>query len=643
MHNMMRLACLAALNLIATVAFSQAEFAPWGNMQGIRIEGQLFPFETAIGVTIKNKTLVTGKELQRPVYQRNGQKQVVTTEVNGVAITKTVEDKGDATADISIVAKQGQGNPIDSLFVLFYVPLDVYGSGVIQADERKALSLSSARSAIVKYVEQAISSLIIGSADQKITIVFDKATRITFRGVNNNALTFLIPVETNTNPDVVEIHKSFRVKVTGKVTDDPVSIAIDHTRMGNTFDGFGGNFRLQNPVTDPQVIDYCLKNMRVAWGRVEMPWRFWHPQKADDPISLMKAGKLDERVKNAMLMAQRLSRQQMPVILSAWSGPNWAIVGEPRFRPTPEGVWGNPLNMVDADAIYKSIADYIIYLRDEFNVEIAMFSFNESDLGINIRMTGSEHADFIKGFGAYLKSRGLKTKLLLGDNSDATTISFIEPALNDPAALPYIGAVSFHSWRGWETSLLQQWADAAKKINLPLIIGEGSIDAQAWGYPQIFLEPGYALDEINLYIRLLAICQPASILQWQLTADYSPLAGGGIFGDNSPLRPTQRFWNLKQLASVPEGLKAVKATSDNPTITVAALSNKKKDKVSIHIVNNGTQRVASLTGLPKSVKALRVIVTNRESDMKEKSTITVSNGKASIALDERSYILLSSM
>src|SRR5690606_28857384 len=109
----------------------------------------------------------------------------------------------------------------------------------------------------------------------------------------------------------------------------------------------------------------------------------------DDPISLMKAGKLDERVKNAMLMAQRLSRQQMPVILSAWSGPNWAIVGEPRFRPTPEGVWGNPLNMVDADAIYKSIADYIIYLRDEFNVEIAMFSFNESDLGINIRMTGS--------------------------------------------------------------------------------------------------------------------------------------------------------------------------------------------------------------------------------------------------------------
>ena len=31
--------------------------------------------------------------------------------------------------------------------------------------------------------------------------------------------------------------------------------------------------------------------------------------------------------------------------------------------------------------------------------------------------------------------------------------------------------------------------------------------------------------------RMMAIAQPLSILQWQLTADYSLLAGGGIFGD----------------------------------------------------------------------------------------------------------------
>ena len=45
------------------------------------------------------------------------------------------------------------------------------------------------------------------------------------------------------------------------------------------------------------------------------------------------------------------------------------------------------------------------------------------------------------------------------------------------------------------------------------------IDAAAWRYPAIFKESTFALYEINLYTRLCAICQPLSILQWQLTAD----------------------------------------------------------------------------------------------------------------------------
>ncbi len=67
-------------------------------------------------------------------------------------------------------------------------------------------------------------------------------------------------------------------------------------------------------------------------------------------------------------------------------------------------------------------------------------------------------------------------------------------------------------------------------------------DSNAHQYPQIFLEPSFALHEIELYERILAIAQPKSILHWQLTSDYSLLAGGGVYGDNGPLRPTQRFW-----------------------------------------------------------------------------------------------------
>ena len=81
-------------------------------------------------------------------------------------------------------------------------------------------------------------------------------------------------------------------------------------------------------------------------------------------------------------------------------------------------------------------------------------------------------------------------------------------------AAKYIGAVDFHSWRGCTDEIVAQW------------------HAAAWRYREVFNEQSFALYEINLYLRILAIAQPRSILQWQLTADYSVLTGGGIFNDS---------------------------------------------------------------------------------------------------------------
>src|SRR6185437_13127642 len=141
---------------------------------------------------------------------------------------------------------------------------------------------------------------------------------------------------------------------------------------------------------------------------------------------------------------------------------------------------------------------------------------------------------------------------------------------------------------------------------------EGSIDAAAWNYPAIFQEQIYIMQEIKLYIRLLAECQTLTILQWQFTSDYSPLAGGGIFGDNGPLRPTQRFWNFKQLASTPKGLFAIHVSCDRPSITVAAVGDNKKKEYTIHIVNNGAARNAILSGLPVSVKSMNIYTTDKD-------------------------------
>ncbi|MGN6211254.1 hypothetical protein [Parafilimonas sp.] len=373
---------------------------------------------------------------------------------------------------------------------------------------------------------------------------------------------------------------------------------------------------------------------------LKWPGVLWQPDEDSNPVDSAKAGKLNPHVKESMEMAQRLSKLDIPVILSAWFPPQWAVTGKLQLRKQPDEEWGNPLDQNKAQEIYKSIADYIQYLKDAYGVEVKLFSFNESDLGINVRQTGEEHAKLIKELGAYFQSRGLQTKMLLGDNSDATTYSFIYPAMNDAATHRYIGAISFHSWRGWSDTILQKWADVATKMNLPLFVGEGSIDAAAWAYPKIFEEQTYALEEINLYVRLLNICQPLSILQWQLTSDYSPLKGGGIFGNNDALQPTQRFWNLKQLASVPSNIAATPATSNKKDITCAAQGDAGKNIYIVHLVNNNAARMVTIKGLPASVKKLSVYITSKTKNMEEEKPVAVVNGQATFLLDAVSYAVV---
>ncbi|MES2648887.1 MAG: hypothetical protein V4717_18565 [Bacteroidota bacterium] len=625
---------------------AQPELHPWGNMAGIRIEGELMDFETNISVVKRGWSDVsaTGKERQRPKYERKGDQQLVTTQVDSFYITETVTDlsKDIARLQIQVVAKGNQ--PIQGIYLKLLVPDTYYPIGTIMYNEYEGVSLNSSTQVLSNYFRKPVSNIHLMSAKRDLLLNFETPVNLLMKEEKikgNIRHAIYIPVKTGDlfNDEKAEI--SFNIKASGVIDKSTVTLQINPQQTGRIWDGFGGNFRLQNPKTDPQVIDYCLQNMRVAWGRVEMPWRFWQVNKNDNPLDAVKNGSLHPAVHNAMQMAQRLGKMGMPVILSAWSAPDWAIVGAPKSGPGPDGIWGNPLDTNNMQSIYKSIADYVSVLKEQYGVEVSMFSFNESDLGINIRQTGQEHASLIKGLGAYFEARGLQTKMLLGDNSDATTHEFIYPALYDAATHKYIGAISFHSWRGWEKETLQKWADAATELKRPLIVGEGSIDAQAWGYPAIFEEPTYALEEINLYVRLINICQPASILQWQLTADYSPLVGGGIFGNSEPLRPTQRFFNLKQLASIPGGMKVISARSDKPVVSVAALANTDGTICSFQIVNNGPARNAILSGIPAAVNFLEIITTNKEKSMAKGRKIAVTNGKASIELEARSYITLS--
>lgn len=592
-----------AVRRLAPVAV-HSEVMAWSNITGVRSEGELIDFESTLRVGVPSGAIeCTGRERQQNVrYRREGQTQIVDIPLHGAHFHQEVTDVDLQSVQIRWTAEADTTLAEGAYFCMEFAP-KYYAGAKIKQTGRK---------------------IKITSAERSLTLAFNHSLKTFVRQENGNQILYVTLMPSLVKGNKVEAEA--QMTVSGTHHHEKVQVNLDLQHPGARFAGFGGNFRIQNPRRDPEVIDYCLDNMRVAFGRAEFPWASWDA-----------GGKSDPRVIASAQMAQRLKSLGMPLVISCWFPPQWALL------PGQTRGWGGvaalKLDPAQKERIYDSMASYLQFLKDDYGVEADYFSFNESDIGIDVLHTPEEHCQFIKEFGAKLAALHLPCKMLLGDNSDATTIDFIQPALLDKDAHRYIGAVSFHSWRGCDDETLNQWREAARSINVPLIVGEGSTDAAAWRYPSIFSESTFALYEINLYTRLCAICQPLSILQWQLTADYSLLRGHGILGDDGPLRPTQRFYNLKQLSMTPADALAIPVITDKDNVNTAAFGNLAQGKFAVHIVNNGASCLAEINGLPKSITKAIVFVTNAQQNA-EAQCVPTRDGQVLVNMPAESFVTL---
>jgi hypothetical protein len=275
------------------------------------------------------------------------------------------------------------------------------------------------------------------------------------------------------------------------------------------------------------------------------------------------------------------------------------------------------------------------YLKKSYGAEPVLFSFNESDMGINVLQSPEEHADAIKRLGAYFVSHGLKTRMLLGDTGNPRGDKFIDVASADLEAGKYIGGVSFHSWNGGTIEQYTHFSQAARQLNVPLLVAEGGLDPSAHQYRAIFLEPWFCLNEIAQYVEICRVAQPLSILHWQLTADYSILTGGN---GSQPLQPAQRFWQIKQLGMTASGSTALPITCDNPKVISCAFAD--HGAWVVHLVNNGAARTATVSGLPGDVNEMRILVTDHRRGMQETGRVPVVQGTVELPMDAMSFTSL---
>ena len=80
-------------------------------------------------------------------------------------------------------------------------------------------------------------------------------------------------------------------------------------------------------------------------------------------------------------------------------------------------------------------------------------------------------------------------------------------------------------------------------------------------------------------------------------------------------------------------------TSNQGDVSCAGLGDNSKGIYAVHLVNNGSKRKVTLTGLPAAVKQLDIYTTNKETNMKQ-GTVKIKDGVAEFKMPAVSYITL---
>ncbi len=632
-------------------ARAQVECNGWGELRGIRIDGELFTISTRLAIAgpgWRDFGQMEHWRTRNPTYTRSADTKAITCTgqigfrgAPPLAFRQVVKDDGAGGAVITIDATADADMHLDGAYVFIGVPASDFAQGggeLVGAESGNdaRVSFATTRPADDRHYfgARARGARFI-SARHRFDIALDQPRTIVIkddRSAGENRLSLFFPLHTGDLKAGQSVSSTFKIRASGEIDRTEAIVRIDPSERHNTFAGIGGNFCWG---TQSPTVPFYLQNLRVSWARVAMPLPVWQPDENADPAT-QPADALHAEIRESFRMAVELRRRKIPIIISAWNAPPWALAAATQDRPRQS----RRIDPAKWKALARSIGAYLLAFKQAVGAEPELFSFNESNIGINVLLSPEEHRDAIKRLGAYFESLGLHTKLLLGDANEPRAVDYVVAALADADAMKYVGAVSYHSWNGGTTEQLVGWRDHAERAKVPLIIAEAGTDPEAHRYLAVLVEPWYAIDEVASYVRCMNLSRPTSILQWQLTPDYGLVQGGEA--PDKPIVTSQRWWQFKQLDQLtPPDAAYLSTSSDHPEITAAALATAGEAISVIHLVNTGASRQIRITGLPAKPGSISVHITDARRRVKALDPILVSNGQTRVTVPSQSFVTLS--
>lgn len=618
-------AVLALASAPSARAAERAVYDSAGKLTGLIHDGTELDIRAGLQVRFEGGVMVEMQPHdQRSPITRDGRElswKGTTTFPNSASADFAVRwTEGDEVAVAASLSHAGRWPLlIQSADYVIDVPRTVFVGGSVRSGDAAPVVLAPAKPADPGLVRGEATALTFTDAadNWRLTLTLDRARPVVVTDHWEGTLrSFRVRIGLHagawTTDDKPELHA--RLALSGHSAAAPARITVDLAAPLYAFDGFGANYCWG---TEAAVTAYTLDHFPLAWSRHELKAILWDAQRANP-------GPMFEE---EFARIQRIQHAGIPWIISAWRLPE-RFYTDPNQKPF--GTFARQIAADRWDELLDLIGSYLTHLKTRYEAEPDLFSFNEPDLGVNVGFSAEAHREMVKRIGGYLQAHGFKTKMLLGDTANPRdTHRYVLATAADPEAMRFVAALSFHSWGNGTPAQYGAWADVARWLGLPLLVGEAGVDPGAYRNAT-YDSYAYGLREIAQYQDLLRHARPQSLLYWQYTGDYA-LARSGPDG---AVIPGGRLWMHQQLCTfTPHKSTVIASMSDQPEVLVSAFA--REGALVVHLLNTGAERQLSLAGLPSG--AWRSIVTSEQQGLAE---MALASTPDSLALPARSLTTL---
>ena len=493
---------------------------------------------------------------------------------------------------------------VKSLDYVFDLPYELFRNGMLESAGIKLPGKKTKDPVFFRGETQSLK-FVDAEGNWTISIELDKVHEVSvtdrweagnqWTGEKARSYRIRIPLHSGRWMSDAVVDMGYTISVSGQAHAEPAALRVDPEQELYDFAGYGGNlcWGIGTPATP-----YILKNLKMAWSRFEMKMLGWDENPSKENPYLAEDFELIKQIND----------QGIPWVMSLWRVPE-RYYAEPNRKPRFQH--GRKLSPDKLQELTQNIGDYLVYLKDNYGAEPELFSFNEPDLGVSVGFTAEGHRDIIKMIGAHLESRGLKTRMLLGDTANPrNSHEYVLPTAMDAEAMKYVAAVSFHSWHDGSPAQYKAWADVAEWLQVPLMIGEAGYDPGSYRN-RMYDSYDYGMEETRQNFELLRYARPAISLYWQFTRDYSMVRED----DEGNVIPTGRLWLMKHFTDLtPQPSKVIASQSNQEDVYIAAFK-KQEGTIGIHVFNKGPARKVTIEGLPEG--SWQVVVTTETDGFKK--------------------------